>query len=138
MTLMVLRLNLTHTLLGYLFDFDQSNVGREIRHRMRPSLEAVLPTPMRECLLDPRPVCERPIQTLAELLERHPEFAEVFIDATEQYIPRPGRRLEQKFAYSGKQKKHRVSRAVEGRVVIHSPLRVEQTKKIGLNGNDDS
>ena len=45
LTLMYLRLYVSQTLLGYMFDLDDSNVSREINGRMMPSLKVVLPGP---------------------------------------------------------------------------------------------
>ena len=50
-TLMYFRLYTSYTLLGYLFDLDGSNVGREINQRMLPALLNVLPVPMQDELL---------------------------------------------------------------------------------------
>ena len=50
-TLMYFRLYTSYTLLGYLFDLDGSNVGREINHRMLSALLSVLPVPMQDELL---------------------------------------------------------------------------------------
>ena len=111
MSLMYLRLYLTQTLLGYLFELDTSNVSREIQGRMLAVLSEVLPVPTRdEPLLDlalavgdsgcdgnKRKKQRKKIATLEELLEKHPEFKEVLIDATEQELPKPkdkGRRKE--------------------------------------------
>ena len=58
---------------------------------MLPSLKQVLPVPMQEELLSPR-VCfhgKKRINTLEELLEAHPEFKELLVDATEQEVPKP-------------------------------------------------
>ena len=52
MSLMYLRLYLTQTLLGYLFDLDTSNVSREVQGRMLEVLSEVLPVPAREEPLD--------------------------------------------------------------------------------------
>jgi hypothetical protein len=108
MSLMYLRLYITQTLLGYLFDLDASNVNREIHGRMMSVLSEVLPVPARDepLLLNlaasnssssssssssggggGKRKRKKKIGTLEELLEEHPEFKEVFIDATEQELP---------------------------------------------------
>ena len=46
------------------------------------------------------------IGTLEELLEKHPEFKEIFIDGTEQELPRPKDKARRKDFYSGKRKRH--------------------------------
>ena len=112
-TLMYFRLYTSYTLLGYLFDLDGSNVGREINHRMLPALLCVLPVPMQDELLDghdepPRAGGGKRIKTLKKLLEAHPEIKEVWIDATENPIPRPREKADRKLYYSGKQGKHTI------------------------------
>ena len=49
---------------------------------------------------------EKKISTLKELLEKHPEFKEIFIDATEQELPKPKDKERRKDFYSGKRKRH--------------------------------
>lgn len=46
------------------------------------------------------------IGTLEELLEKHPEFEEIFIDGTEQELPKPKDKERRKQFYSGKRKRH--------------------------------
>jgi hypothetical protein len=103
MCLMYFRLYVTQTLLGYLFDLDSSNVNREINGRMLAVLAEVLPVPARDeplldllaALADSRGGGERKrkgkkVGTLEELLEKHPEFEEIFIElGTEQELPKP-------------------------------------------------
>jgi hypothetical protein len=105
--LMYYRLYLTQLLLGYLFNLDDSNVSRVIR-RVRPLLLAVLPVPVQETLLfaNDEPQGRRRIGTLEQLFERHPEFKEVLIDATEQETPKPQDRAKRRGRYSGKKKRH--------------------------------
>jgi hypothetical protein len=106
-TLMYYRLYLTQLLLSYLFDLDDSNVCRAIS-RIRPLLLEVLPLPVQETLLfannEQRP--RKCIATLDELFERHPEFKEVLIDATEQETHKPKDHVKRKGRYSGKKKRH--------------------------------
>ena len=126
-TLLYYRLSVTGGLLSYLFGLDESNLSRERNQRMRPVLLQVLPTPMRDHLLSAvaveeeqeeqspspasaqsrsKPARKKRIGTLKELLAAHPEFAEVWLDATEQEVPKPQDKQERKHRYSGKQKCH--------------------------------
>lgn len=112
-TLMYFRLYVSYTLLGYLFNLDGTNVGREINQRMAPALLSILPVPMQDELLSGRD--EPPqigggkrIKTLKTLMETHPEIKEVWVDATEQPIQRPGEKLARKQYYSGKQSEHTI------------------------------
>jgi DDE superfamily endonuclease len=139
LTLMATRLSIENTLLGYLFNLDATSVGREINHRMRPALLRVLPLPAQD---DPGLMLSgqgkpKKIRTLAELLEKHPEFKEILLDASEQEVPKPKEKLARKQRYSGKQKKHtlkfqitttrkvilHLSRHVPGAVHDHTLLR---------------
>jgi hypothetical protein len=124
MSLMYFRLYITQTLLGYLFDLDASNVSREISGRMLAVLSEVLPVPAQDEPLLSNFALEASssssssssdgtrkrrgtkIGSLEELLEKHPEFNEVFIDATEQEIPKPKDKARRKELYSGKRKRH--------------------------------
>ena len=125
MSLMYFRLYITQTLLGYLFELDTSNVSREINRRMLAVLSEVLPIPTRdEPLLDLLSAVQetdssgsssdsgkrkrkgKKISTLEELLEKHPEFEEIFIDATEQELPKPKDEKRRRELYSGKRKRH--------------------------------
>ena len=49
---------------------------------------------------------KKKIGTLEELLEKHPEFKEVLIDASEQELPKPKDKDRRKELYSGKRKRH--------------------------------
>ena len=127
MGLMYLRLYVSQSLLSYRFDLDESNVSRELRVRLLPILQDVLPTPLKDAPLRdfacepnvaedttadaplaPDPKRKKRINTLQELLRAHPEIAEVLLDATEQPIPQPEGKLQRKQAYSGKQQDHTV------------------------------
>lgn len=94
-------------MLGYLFDLDNSNVSRTV-NRLRPLLLGVLPLLGQEARLfagdAPKP--GKRTATLAEVLERRPEFKEVLIDATDQETPKPKDKAERKERYSGKNKRH--------------------------------
>jgi IS5 family transposase len=123
LTLIYLRLYVSQTLLGYMFDLDDSNVSREINQRMIPSLKAVLPIPMQEELLTPsvQAHAKKRIGTLKELLEAHPEFKEILVDATDQEVPKPKDKLKRKQRYSGKKKQHTLKSqvTVSNRLVLH-------------------
>jgi hypothetical protein len=108
---------------------------------MLPVLLEVLPTPMRDHLLataeanpapDSAPDSGQPartrkkrIGTLQELLEVHPEFQEVWMDATEQEVPKPKAKVKRKQCYSGKAKCHTLKTQVTAtlatghRLVLH-------------------
>lgn len=112
-TLMYFRLYVSYTLLGYLFDLDGTNVGREINLRMLPALLSILPVPMQNELLSghdepPQIGGGKRIKTLKKLMEAHPEIEEVWIDATEQAIQRPSEKLARKQYYSGKHSEHTI------------------------------
>lgn len=114
MSLMYFRLYVTQTLLGYLFDLDASNVNREINGRMLAVLPEVLPVPARDEPLSnlaasgdgSKSKRGKKISTLEDLLEKHPEFKEILIDATEQELPKPKDKGRRKELYSGKRKRH--------------------------------
>lgn len=117
-TLLYLRLYLSGALLGYLFDLDESSLSRERNLRMLPALLEVLPVPMQDHLLwaveqtdEKQPEQGRKkrgkrIGTLKELLETYPEFEEVWVDATEQEVPKPEEKQARKQRFSGKHKCH--------------------------------
>jgi hypothetical protein len=121
MGLIYLRLYCSQSLLSYLFDLDESNICREFKQRLMPVLLEVLPVPLRDAPLrdlvscaeetpdKPKPSKKpRRINTLKELLEAHPDFEELLIDATEQEVPQPQDKLKRKQAYSGKQHDHTI------------------------------
>jgi hypothetical protein len=121
MGLIYLRLYCSQSLLSYLFDLDESNICREFKQRLMPVLLEVLPVPLRDAPLRGLADCaqdntEKPksskkprrINTLKELLEAHPDFEELLIDATEQEVPQPTDKLKRKQAYSGKQHDHTI------------------------------
>ena len=134
---MYLRLYLTQTLLGYLFGLDTSNVSREVQGRMLRLLSEVLPVPAREEPLEfalaasgadrsstPQGADgkrKRRIGTLEALLEKHPEFEEIFVDGTEQELPKPKDKARRKDLYSGKRKRHtaKVQVVSTKRLILH-------------------
>ena len=115
--LIYLRLYLTQSLLAYLFGLDESNVSRELNHRLLPILLRVLPVPLRDAPLraqrkefqtDEHGKPRKKIRTVEELLLAYPELKEVLVDATEQEVPKPKAKLPRKQRFSGKQHRHTV------------------------------
>ena len=105
MLLTYYRLYSTSTLIGYLFDLDETNVLRDIRY-----LEPLV----RECVPLPKKVHEitRRLRTIEEVEQFFPGF-KAFIDSTEQEIPRPKKdSKKRKTHYSGKKRKHTVKTQV--------------------------
>ena len=100
MLLMYYRLYITHTLSGFLFDLDQSNVYRDIRH-IEPLVKRCIPLPERLYNITRR------LRTVEEVKKYFPEF-KAFIDVTEQEIQRPKYKNKKRNYYSGKKKKHTV------------------------------
>ena len=140
MSLMYFRLYATQTLLGYLFGLDTSNVSREVNGRMLGVLPEVLPVPAQdEPLSDLAALAAsssssgggggggkrkrgKKIGTLEELFEKHPEFKEIFIDGTEQELPKPKDKGRRKELYSGKRKRHTAKMQVlstRNKLVLH-------------------
>ena len=139
MSLMYFRLYVTQSLLSYLFDLDASNVNRQIKHMLK-ILPEVLPVPAQD-----DPLLElaaqsassssssssggrktkhtgKKISTLEELLEKHPEFKEILIDATEQELQKPKNKERRKDFYSGKQKRHTAKMQVlstKNKLILH-------------------
>ena len=110
------RLYITHTLSGFLFDLDQSNVYRDIRH-IEPLVKRCIPLPQKLYNLTRR------LRTVEEIEKYFPEF-KAFIDITEQEIQRPKDKNKKRKYYSGKKKKHTVKTQLmvnkEGKIVYKS------------------
>jgi hypothetical protein len=100
MLLVYYRMYITHTLSGFLFDLDQSNVYRDIRH-IEPLVKRCIPLPERLYNITRR------LRTVEEVKKYFPEF-KAFIDVTEQEIQRPKDKNKKRNYYSGKKKKHTV------------------------------
>lgn len=100
MLLVYYRLYATFTLVGFLFDLDQSNVFRDVRC-LEPLVRRCLPLAKKVHKLTRR------LRTIEEVEEFFPGF-KAFIDATEQEIPRPKDSKKRKSHYSGKKKRHTV------------------------------
>ncbi len=100
MLLVYYRLYITHTLSGFLFDLDQSNVHRDIRY-MEPLVKRCIPLPQKLYNITRR------LRTVQEVQTYFPDF-KAFIDITEQEIQRPKDKNRKKQYYSGKKKRHTV------------------------------
>lgn len=100
MLLVYYRLYITHTLSGFLFDLDQSNIYRDIRH-IESLVKRCIPLPQKLYNLTRR------LRTVEEVEKYFPEF-KAFIDITEQEIQRPEDKKKKKEYYSGKKKRHTV------------------------------
>lgn len=114
MLLVYHRLYVTYTLVGFMFDLDQSNVYRNIQHLTRL---------VKKCIPLPQKVHKRVrrLRTMEEVQEYFPEFKAV-LDNTEQEIPRPRNKRRRKSHYSGKKKKHTVKTQMlvnKNGVIIH-------------------
>ncbi|MDI6917864.1 MAG: transposase [Thermoplasmatales archaeon] len=123
MLMVYYRLYITYCLSGFLFDLDQSNVCRNIKH-IEPLVKACIPLPER--------VYKKTRRTgdIDELLEYFPEM-KVFIDATEQEIPRPKNKRRRKNYYSGKKKRHTVKTQImvnKKGVILHKTRYVNGKK----------
>src|SRR3954451_16602129 len=81
MLLVYYRLYITYTLSGFLFDLDQSTVCRDIQ-----KIEKLI----RECVPIPQKIygITKRLKTTEEVEQYFPGFL-AFIDSTEQQIPRP-------------------------------------------------
>jgi hypothetical protein len=91
MLLIYYRTYTTHAFLGFLFDLDDSAVGRNI-NPLQPLLAGIFRIPERRIKLDPE------------------EMRELFFDATERPTRRPER--GQRAYYSGKKKRHTIKSQV--------------------------
>ena len=100
MVLVYYRLYITYTLAGFLFDLDQSNICRDIQ-KIESLVRQCLPIPQKLYKITKR------LQTPEEIEQYFPGFL-AFIDSTEQQIPRPVDKKEERLFYSGKKKRHTV------------------------------
>src|SRR5678815_2319331 len=92
MLLVYYKLYITHTLSGFLFDLDQSNVHRDIRY-MEPIVSSCIPLPQKLYNITRR------LRTVQEVEIYFPGF-KAFIDSTEQEIQRPKNKRKRKNYYS--------------------------------------
>lgn len=88
---MYYHLHTPHEFLGFIFNFDDSNVGCQINY-IQPLLAKIFRIPTRRIKLSEE------------------QLLEIFVGATEQYIQRPKRK--QKKYYSGKKKLHTIKNQV--------------------------
>ena len=102
MLLVYYRLYITYTLSGFLFDLDQSNICRDIC-MLEPLVKLCVPLPRK---LYKR--TKRRARIIDEVEEEYFPGFKVFIDATEQEVPRPKNKRRKQDYYSGKRKKHTV------------------------------
>lgn len=102
MCLVHLRLHLTMSVLGYLFDLHDSNICRNLS-RMRKFLRKQLPGP-RGIM-----AAQKKINSIEELYRLYPELKAI-VDGTEQPIQRPKDAQKQKDYYSGKKKQHTIKK----------------------------
>ena len=100
MLLVYYKLYITHTLSGFLFDLDQSNVHRDIQY-IEPIVKSCIPLPQKLYNITRR------LRTVEEVELYFPGF-KAFIDATEQEILIPEDKKRKKEYYSGKKKRHTV------------------------------
>ncbi|VUT23770.1 MAG: hypothetical protein MASP_00168 [Candidatus Methanolliviera sp. GoM_asphalt] len=123
MLLVYYRLYITYTLAGFLFNLDQSNVYRNIKH-LEPLVKECIPLP------DRVHKATKKIKNLEELLKYFPEM-KAFLDATEQEIPRPKNKRRRKSYYSGKKKRHTVKTQIitnKDGLIIHKTGHVHGRK----------
>ena len=123
MLLIYYRMYLTFTLTGFLFDLDQSNVQRNIKH-LEPLVKSCIPLPSKVHRMTKK------IRNIDELIEYFPEM-KAFVDATEQEIPRPKNKRRRKNYYSGKKKRHTVKIQIltnKDGLIIHKTRHVNGKK----------
>lgn len=104
MCLVHLRLNLTCSVMGYLFSLDDGNISRNVR-QMRKFLNKHLPEPSRLM------AAGKKINSIEELFRLYPDLKAI-VDGTEQPIQRPQDSEKQKSYYSGKKKRHTIKKQV--------------------------
>lgn len=100
MLLVYYQLYISYSLAGFLFDLDQSNVHRNIKH-LEPLVKKYIPLPKRVFKKT------KEIEDMCELLKYFPDM-KAFLDATEQEIPKPKNKRRRRSYYSGKKKRHTV------------------------------
>jgi hypothetical protein len=106
----------TMDLAGFFFGVDRSRIQRWVKELL-PLLEETLG---REMVLP-----ARKINSVEEFMAQFPEVKDVFIDATERPVRRPGKNKVQNDHYSGRKKRHTKKSLVaadeQGRVLILPP-----------------
>lgn len=117
MCLVDLRLNLTCTVMSYLFGLNESNICRNL-HQMRKLLKRHLPEPARIM------AAQKKISSVEELFHLYPDL-KVIVDGTEQPLERPKNQDKQRRYYSGKKKRHTIKKQVtvnrDGLILSVSP-----------------
>jgi hypothetical protein len=106
MLLMYYRLYITHEFLGFLFDLDDSNVGRNI-NPLEPLLAQIFRVERRRIDVEEK------------------EIEKLFFDGTEQPIQRPSTKGPRREYYSGKQGEHTIKHQIavdqDGKIQAVSP-----------------
>ena len=125
MLLVYYRLYITYFFTGFLFNLDQSNVYRNIKY-LEPLVKVCIPLPEKVHKKTRR------IGNMEELLEYFLEM-KVFIDATEQEIPRPKNKRRRKNYYSGKKKRHTVKTQI---MVNKKGMILHKTKHVNGKKHD--
>ena len=106
MILVYYRLYITYTLVGFLFDFDQSNFCRDIQ-KIESLIRQCVPIPQKTYQITKR------LKTPEEVEKYFPGFL-AFTDYTEQQqIPRPVDKNRRKIFYSGKKKRHTIKNQIK-------------------------
>ena len=90
------RLYITYTLVGFLFDLDQSNVCRDIQ-KIESLVRKCVPIPQKMHRLSKR------LRTPEEFEKIFPGFLS-FIDCTKQQIPRPENKREERCTIQARRK----------------------------------
>jgi hypothetical protein len=106
MLLVYYRLYITHTLSGFLFDLDQSNVYRDMSH-IEQLVKSCIPLPKKLYNNTKSTNKKRRLRTIEDVEKHFPGF-KAFVDSTEQEIPRPKKKKKKKEFYSGKKKRHTI------------------------------
>lgn len=102
LTLMFYRHNVTHEVLGFIFDLDASNITRLI-NKMLPIFEQSADPALKSYFENTKKYSEKISDTI-EFFTRYPELKMLRVDATEQRRNRPQDKELRKKVYSGKKK----------------------------------
>ena len=123
MLLVYYRLYITYTLVGFLFDLDQSNICRDSQ-----KIENLI----RKCVPIPQKIYNKTkrLRTTEEVEKYFPGFL-AFTDCTEQQIPWPINNKRRKVFYSGKKKRPivKMQLTVNNRGFILHKLRYKKGRK---------
>lgn len=88
----------SYLMLEYLFGVDESTACRVIQNTLLLAQDRFI-------FQDPRKSGRKKITTLEELRKLIPDIDDILVDATEQPIPRPGKKLKRTKYHSGKKKR---------------------------------